>query len=107
MNKAELVETIFEGGWTGETRAEAERAVAAVLGAIARGLKRDRRVQISGFGVFLVRKRRARVGTNPRTGRPIAIAARRTVAFRAGERLKSDLGQEQVSAASLPGQEPG
>ena len=98
MTKGDLVETLFESGATGETRTEAERAVAAVLSAIARGLKRDGRVGIAGFGVFNVTKRRARVGRNPRTGLPIEISARRRVSFRAGERLRADLAKDGVSS---------
>lgn len=91
VTKTELVESIFESGAAGDTRVGAERAVEAVLRAIARGLRRDRKVQISGFGAFHVKRRGARVARNPRTGETIQVSARRTVAFRAGERLKSEL----------------
>ncbi len=66
-------------------------AVEAVLRAIARGLKRDRKVQISGFGAFHVRRRKPRLARNPRTGETVKVAARRTVAFRPGERLRADI----------------
>jgi DNA-binding protein HU-beta len=65
--------------------------VGAVLGGIARGLKRDGRVRLDGFGTFQVKRRRAREGRNPRNGQPIRIPASRTVGFRAGMDLRGRL----------------
>ena len=91
MTKTDLVEEIFEQGTLGDTRAVVERAVSAVLSGITRGLKRSKKVQIVGFGSFEVRKRKARVGRNPQTGEPLEIAARKTVAFKPGERLRQEI----------------
>lgn len=41
-----------------------------------------------GFGTFTVRKRSARTGRNPQTGKEITIAAAKVPAFRAGKALK-------------------
>jgi DNA-binding protein HU-beta len=57
-------------------------------GIIAGELKRGGRVQIAGFGNFETRKRAARTGRNPRTGRDITIKASTMPAFRAGKALK-------------------
>jgi nucleoid DNA-binding protein len=88
MTKGELVELLFEQGTLGDTRVGVERAVEAVLNGIARGLKRVKKVQITGFGAFEVRKRRARMGRNPQTGERLEIAASKTVAFKPAPRLR-------------------
>jgi len=72
-------------------KAQAARIVDAVFGTeglIGGELKRGRKVQISGFGNFEVRKRKARTGRNPRTGRAMSIRASVAPAFRAGKGLK-------------------
>ena len=91
MNKAELVETVQKtlGGDT--SKAAAERAVAAVIDGIEKGLKKDKTVQLIGFGTFSVTKRAARDGINPQTGEKIKIKASKAVKFKAGAGLKSAL----------------
>jgi DNA-binding protein HU-beta len=89
MNKAELIEWIQKAGEVGETKAAAERAVTAVLKGIEYGLKKQKRVNIVGFGSFAVKPRPARMGRNPRTGEPMKIPAQTTVGFRAGGALKA------------------
>jgi DNA-binding protein HU-beta len=89
MNKAELIEAV--AGELGCSKAGAERAVNAVLGGIAHGLKRDREVGLVGFGSFQVRYRGPRSGTNPRSGKPIHIKGSNRVAFHAGKDLKAQL----------------
>lgn len=90
MNKSELVDALASA--TGMTKADAGRAVDALFdtdkGVIARALKKGDRVQITGFGTFERKHRKARTGRNPRTGQTIQIAATRTPSFRAGKGLK-------------------
>jgi nucleoid DNA-binding protein len=88
MNRAQLAEVVAKN-LEDCSKAAADRAVAAVLGGIARGLRRDGRVRLEGFGTFLVKKRRAREGRNPRNGQPIRIPASRTVGFKPGQDLKA------------------
>ena len=88
MTKTDLVELIFDEGHVSETRVGVERAVEAILHALARGLKKTKKVQLVGFGAFEVRKRKARVGRNPRTGERLEIAATKTVHFKPGEGLR-------------------
>jgi DNA-binding protein HU-beta len=88
MNRAGLAEAVAKS--LGNcSKAAADRAVAAVLAGISRGLKRDGRVRLEGFGTFLVKRRKAREGRNPRNGEPIRIAASRTVGFKPGLELKT------------------
>ena len=55
------------------------------------GIKRDDAVTIVGFGSFVKKQRKARVGRNPLTGEAMAIKASRTVGFKASPTLKSDV----------------
>jgi len=90
MNKSDLVDALANAA--GMTKADAARAVDAMFapdsGIIARALKGGKRVQITGFGTFESKHRKARQGRNPRTGQTIQIAASNTPAFRAGKGLK-------------------
>ncbi len=89
MTKADLVEKI--AGNANMTKAAAERALNAVLEAIAAGLNQEEKLTLVGFGSFVVENRKARQGRNPRTGEPITIPASRSVKFRPGKQLKESL----------------
>lgn len=90
MNKSELVDALANA--TGMTKSDAGRAIDALFstdkGVIAKALRKGNRVQITGFGTFETKKRKARTGRNPRTGQTIRIAATTTPGFRAGKGLK-------------------
>jgi integration host factor subunit alpha len=62
--------------------------VEQVLAEITRCLVRGEPVKLTGFGLFMVRQKRERLGRNPRTGEPAAISARRIVAFKPSSVLK-------------------
>ena len=86
MNKAEFVEAVAD---TAElAKADAGRAVDAMIAAITRTLKKGDSVTLVGFGTFDVRKRGARTGRNPRTGEEIKIKASLNPEFKAGKALK-------------------
>lgn len=93
MNKSDLVDSLADA--TGITKADASRAVDALFGTdggiISRALKKGDRVQITGFGTFEAKKRKARIGRNPRTGESIKIAASKSPSFRAGKGLKDGI----------------
>ena len=93
MNKSELVEALADAA--GMTKADAGRAVDALFatdgGIIMKAMKKGQRVQITGFGTFEARKRKARTGRNPRTGQEIKIAASLAPGFKAGKGLKDAL----------------
>lgn len=90
MNKSELVQSLASK--TDMTKAEAQRAVDALFntkdGIMTRALKKGDRIQITGFGTFETRKRKARTGRNPRTGKEIKIGPTTTPSFRPGKALK-------------------
>lgn len=90
MNKSELVEALAEKMDT--TKADAQRTIDAIFdtkdGVLTKTLKKGERVQITGFGTFETRKRKARTGRNPRTGEEIKIGPTISPSFRPGKALK-------------------
>ncbi len=91
MNKAELVEAVQKALGKDVTKRAADEAVEAVLDSIAKGIKKDKKVQIIGFGTFEVKKRAARQGRNPKTGESMQIAASKSVGFKPSSVLKGSL----------------
>ncbi len=90
MNKSELVQALASK--TDMTKADAQRAINALFntkdGVVTKTLKKGDRVQITGFGTFETRKRKARTGRNPRTGKEIKIGPTTSPSFRPGKALK-------------------
>ena len=86
MNKTELVAVVAEK--SGLTKKDAERVVSATFETITAELVKGEKVQISGFGIFEVKEREARVGRNPRTKEAIEIPASKAPAFKASKTLK-------------------
>ncbi len=86
MNKAELVDAVASAA--NISKAEAGRAVDAVVSSIASSLKKGEQVSVVGFGTFSVKHRAARTGRNPRTGETIQIKASNVPGFKAGKALK-------------------
>ncbi len=86
MTLEELINAVARE--TGMTKANANKAVHAVLHAVQDALSRGERVAIAGFGVFEVAQRAARKGRNPRTGETIDIPPTKAVRFRPGKTLR-------------------
>ena len=86
MNKQDLVASVAER--TGRARGDAGRAVEAVFDAIAASLASGEEVRLVGFGSFVVTRRKASTGRNPRTGEPMDIKASVVPKFRVGKGLK-------------------
>lgn len=91
MNKAELVVEVQQSLGADTSKANAERALDAVLEGIKKGIKMDKNVQLIGFGTFSISERAARKGRNPQTGEEIDIAASKAVKFKAGAGFKAIL----------------
>ena len=89
MNKAQLIDFVADQGEL--PRAQAERAVNAVLAGIQQGVKDDTSCQLVGFGTFTLKNRKAREGRNPQTGETIPIPASKTVGFKPGAAFKNSL----------------
>ena len=91
MNKTELRDALASK--TGMSKKSSEVAINALFGTdrggiISSELRSGRRVQITGFGTFESRSRKARTGRNPQTGAEIKIKASKYPAFKAGRSLK-------------------
>jgi DNA-binding protein HU-beta len=96
VNKQDVVGAV--AGRLDVTRARAAEIVDLFFapdGVIATELKRGGKVAISGFGNFEIRKRAAREGRNPRTGKAITIKASMMPAFRAGKALKDSVNRKR------------
>jgi DNA-binding protein HU-beta len=90
MTKADLIEKV-----QAEHAALSKRQVALVVDAVfenlAKGIRKDRRFSMPGFGTSVVKRRAGRVGRNPQTGAEIQIAPTKTVGFKPAPELKKAL----------------
>lgn len=86
VSKADLVDLVADD--TGMTKKDVKIVVDKMLGHITKHLDKDQAVQLTGFGTFEVRKRKARAGVKPGTTERIKIPASKYPAFRPGKALK-------------------
>ena len=89
MNKNDLISEVSE--LTNFSKADCQRAIDAVFEVISSALAAGDEVRLVNFGTFLVVKRKATEGRNPRTGEPIKIAASKQPKFRPGKNLKESV----------------
>lgn len=75
----------------GLSRADAEKVIDSVFDAITEALSSGGRVELRGFGAFSVRRRKARLGRNPRTQESVQVDEKCVAAFRAGKALRDRL----------------
>lgn len=87
--KADLVEGLFTK--MGYSKKEGAELVELVFEAIKDKLSNGQKIKISGFGNFVVREKRSRVGRNPQTGEQIEISARRVVTFKPSQVLRAEV----------------
>ncbi len=85
MNKADLINAI--AAEAGVSKAEAKKALDAVVANISKALAAGEDVTLVGFGKFSVAERAARQGINPKTKAAIAIPAKKVAKFKAGAEL--------------------
>lgn len=98
MTKADIVEKVYQK--IGFSKKESSELVELVFGSLKATLERGEKVKISGFGNFIVREKRERVGRNPQTGDQIKISARRVLTFRPSQVLKALLNGEDTTGLS-------
>ena len=79
----------------GLTRQESGEILDRMLDLIGKSLEHEDEVKLSRFGNFVVRKKAARSGRNPKTGVEAKISARRVVTFKPSPMLKSTVESEQ------------
>jgi integration host factor subunit alpha len=87
LTRADLSEAVHQD--VGLTRQDCSGLVERTLDFIAEALEDGQTVKLSGFGVFQVRAKRARMGRNPKTGEPASIDPRRVISFRASQVMKA------------------
>ncbi|HNN95085.1 MAG TPA: integration host factor subunit alpha [Pseudomonadota bacterium] len=90
MTKADIIENVYErvGGFS---KKEAAQIVEAVFDIIKVTLEDGEKIKLSGFGNFVVRDKKSRIGRNPQTGDEITISARRVLTFKPSQVLKNAL----------------
>ena len=86
MNKEELVQEIAKK--SNVTQKEASEVLGALIETIQKTVSKGKKVTLVGFGTFESRKRAARIGRNPQTGKELKIPARTVPAFSAGKKFK-------------------
>ena len=87
MIKADIVNKVAE---TSEiSRVKAAQAVDTVIEGLRNALARGQRIELRGFGVFVVKPRKRGVGRNPRTGKEVPIPAGKTIRFKPGKDLQN------------------
>ena len=89
MNKQDIADRV--NAVLGTTKADAERAVEAMIETIVGSLKKNEDVSIAGLGIFSTKMRPARTGRNPRTGESIKVSSMRVPKFRAAKGLKDSV----------------
>jgi len=89
MTKVDIVESIYEK--VGFSKKEVAKIVESIFDIIKENLQREEKIKISGFGNFVVRRKRARRGRNPQTGSDIEISPRRILTFKPSQVLKGTL----------------
>jgi DNA-binding protein HU-beta len=86
MNKEELVQEISKKAKV--TQKEAAEVLTVLMEVVEKTVAKGKKVTLVGFGTFEARKRKARTGRNPQTGKEIMIAAKTVPAFTAGKKFK-------------------
>ena len=96
MNKPDLIAAVAQNA--GLTKRDAERAINAMLDAMTEALSKGERVQLSGFGVFEVRQRAAKVGRDLHTKESIAIPATQVPGFKPSKALRDTVARKERSS---------
>ncbi len=87
MIKLDIVNRVAET--TGVPKMKAEEAVEALFNSMKDALTEGSRIELRGFGVFVVKPRKRGVGRNPRTGEEVAIPSGKTIRFKPGKELQA------------------
>ncbi len=99
LTRADLTDSVVSE--IGLGRQECAGLVDRTLALICGALEEGEPVKLSGFGVFQVREKRARMGRNPKTGEPAAIVPRRVISFRASQLMKARIEAAHLSPGTL------
>ena len=100
MTKSQIVRIIAEG--TGLTRMETQAVIDGFLATVNYALYRRERVDLRGFGVLKVVKRKSRIARKPSTGELVHVPEHLTVAFRPSQDLKKFVNRDDESDPKIP-----
>jgi len=92
MNKEELVQEVAKK--TKVSQKQVDETLAAIVDTIVKTVSKGKKVTLIGFGTFEPRKRAARTGRNPQTGKELKIPAKTVPAFSAGKKFKELVGKK-------------
>jgi integration host factor subunit alpha len=98
MTKADIIENVYEK--VGFSKKESAEIVEMVFDTIKETLEHAEKIKISGFGNFVIRSKKPRVGRNPQTGEEIEISARKVLTFKPSQVLKNALNSAPPPAES-------
>ncbi len=101
MTKSQLIARIAEKAPHLHPR-QIEATVNAILEQLTQALKAGERIELRGFGCFVVKSRPARIGRNPKTGAPVALPRRVAVSFAAGKELRERINRARPLAEPGP-----
>ena len=89
MRKRDIVLKISED--TGVKQVVVKDVVQRTFDVILESLKEGKRIELRNFGVFQVKKRKKRIGRNPKTGEVVPVPERHTVVFKPGLEMKKSI----------------
>jgi len=91
MTKAELIEAVHEKNGADLSRRAVSDLIDSVFAEIGKSIKKQGRFVVPGFGTFSLKKRKGRIGRNPRTGAELKIPPSKTVGFKPAPDFKKSL----------------
>ncbi len=98
VTKRDLIEEVAQR-YLRFSRRDAEVMVNTVFDSMTEALERTERIEIRGFGSFIVKQRPAREGRNPRTGEVVPVAAKKVPLFKVGKELRLRVDGKPLTAA--------
>ena len=99
LTKSELAEKLFEN--VGLNKREAKEFVDSFFEVMRDALQRGEQIKLSGFGNFVLRDKRARMGRNPQSGDAMEISARRVMTFKVSQVLKEAINSGKVPEGGM------
>ena len=96
MTKRDLIEEVNDR-FPHLSRFDAEVIINSVFDSLIAALRRDERIEIRGFGSFVVKHRRARDGRNPKTGEIVSVSSKRVPFFKVGKELRVRVNQSSAA----------
>jgi len=93
LTKADIIESVYEK--VGFSKKEASDIVELLFDTLKTTLEKGEKIKISGFGNFVVRHKKPRIGRNPQTGEEIEISERKVLTFKPSQVLKAALNKKE------------